>query len=123
MLRGGYILCDEKEGESLNKPESHTKLVNQPENTDSNMTIYANEERKLEFPTSSLVFLHQNKLFNKPIRPKGAQELEYYLEYQPNPEMTPNQTISTRDLICWSFQVARGMDYLTNKKVNSYLFE
>ena len=28
-------------------------------------------------------------------------------------------TISTRDLICWSFQIARGMGYLANRKVRS----
>ena len=26
--------------------------------------------------------------------------------------------ISTRDLLCWSFQIARAMDFLSNKKVN-----
>ena len=28
-----------------------------------------------------------------------------------------NYTFSTRDIISWSFQVARGMDYLASKKV------
>ena len=28
-----------------------------------------------------------------------------------------SQRISTRDLISWSFQIARGMDYLASKKV------
>ena len=28
-------------------------------------------------------------------------------------------SISTRDLICWSFQIARGMEYLVSKKVYS----
>ena len=28
-----------------------------------------------------------------------------------------SQRISTRDLICWSFQIARGMDYLVKKKI------
>lgn len=30
-------------------------------------------------------------------------------------------SISTRDLICWSFQVARGMEYLVSKKVIAIL--
>jgi hypothetical protein len=29
-------------------------------------------------------------------------------------------TMSTADLISWSFQIARGMDYLTSKKVSLY---
>ena len=29
--------------------------------------------------------------------------------------------ISTRDLICWSFQIARGMNFLASKKVLRYL--
>jgi len=28
-----------------------------------------------------------------------------------------NSRITTRDLICWSFQIARGMNHLANKKV------
>ncbi|EFX73005.1 hypothetical protein DAPPUDRAFT_110251 [Daphnia pulex] len=35
----------------------------------------------------------------------------------PEPEVTFNPPISTRDLISWSFQIARGMDYLAGKKV------
>ena len=31
---------------------------------------------------------------------------------------TGNAVISTRDLLCWSFQIARAMDFLSNKKVN-----
>jgi len=30
---------------------------------------------------------------------------------------TGNKIISTRDLICWSFQIARGMDFLASKKI------
>jgi hypothetical protein len=33
------------------------------------------------------------------------------------PEVPFNPPISTRDLISWSFQIARGMDYLATKKV------
>lgn len=28
-----------------------------------------------------------------------------------------NKTINTSDLVCWSFQIARGMDYLSSRKV------
>jgi hypothetical protein len=27
------------------------------------------------------------------------------------------QQLCTRDLICWSFQISRGMEYLQNRKV------
>ena len=32
------------------------------------------------------------------------------------------QPISTKNLISWSFQIARGMDYLSSKKVLQYCF-
>lgn len=30
----------------------------------------------------------------------------------------PNRSLCTRDLICWSFQIARGMGYLASRKVS-----
>lgn len=29
----------------------------------------------------------------------------------------PDQPLCTRDLLCWAFQIARGMDYLARRKV------
>ena len=29
----------------------------------------------------------------------------------------PVRPVSTSDLVCWAFQVARGMDYLVSKKI------
>lgn len=29
-------------------------------------------------------------------------------------------SLTTRDLMCWSFQIARGMDYLASKNVNFF---
>ena len=29
-------------------------------------------------------------------------------------------SVSTRDLVCWSYQVARGMDYLASQQVRKY---
>ncbi len=46
-----------------------------------------------------------------PLEPKS------FWYYQQDPDAILNQTISTRDLVCWSFQIARGMDYLASKKV------
>ena len=37
------------------------------------------------------------------------------------PGVAINPPISTRDLISWSFQIARGMDYLAN--IKSYMIE
>ena len=45
------------------------------------------------------------------------QEPETFWKYGEDPDATSHPTISTRDLISWSFQIARGMDYLTTKKV------
>ena len=46
------------------------------------------------------------------------QELpEWSTNYRSDAEAMPNRSISTRDLVSWSFQVARGMDYLVSKKV------
>ncbi|KAI9559291.1 hypothetical protein GHT06_016080 [Daphnia sinensis] len=36
---------------------------------------------------------------------------------QQDPNSTLNQSISTRDLISWSYQIVRGMDFLASKKV------
>ena len=40
--------------------------------------------------------------------------LNYHADVQ---EEAQRSSISTRDLISWSFQIARGMDYLVSKKV------
>jgi len=37
-----------------------------------------------------------------------------YWQYQQDPDDRP---ISTRDLISWAYQIARGMDYLASRKV------
>jgi len=57
--------------------------------------------------------------------PSSAVELdnqetppEWSLNYQADvQEEAQRSSISTRDLISWSFQIARGMDYLVSKKV------
>jgi hypothetical protein len=47
------------------------------------------------------------------------QSPEWWHNNQQRPDGTLNKIISTRDLISWSFQVARGMDYLSSKKVRA----
>ena len=42
---------------------------------------------------------------------------DWSLNYQADANQGQSQRISTRDLISWSFQIARGMDYLVKKKV------
>jgi hypothetical protein len=45
------------------------------------------------------------------------EEPETFWKYGEDPDATLNPTICTRDLISWSFQIARGMEYLANRKV------
>ncbi len=44
-------------------------------------------------------------------------ESQSFWQYQQDPDVTLTRSISTRDLISWSYQIARGMDYLASKKV------
>lgn len=48
----------------------------------------------------------------------NPEEPQSFWQYQQDPDVTLNRSITTRDLISWSFQVARGMDYLATRKVN-----
>nr|CAH0109047.1 unnamed protein product [Daphnia galeata] len=45
----------------------------------------------------------------------------WHKNQQQEPDATLNKIISTRDLISWSFQIARGMEYLSSKKVKKIL--
>ncbi len=47
-------------------------------------------------------------------------EKEYFWHYHTDQENNLNRSISTRDLICWSYQIASGMNYLSSKKVSFY---
>lgn len=49
---------------------------------------------------------------------EGAQEPESFWFYQQDPESNASRSLSTTDLISWSFQIARGMDYLASRKVS-----
>ena len=44
--------------------------------------------------------------------------IKYEIDQQDTEINRSIKPVSTRDLICWSFQIARGMDYLASKKVN-----
>ncbi|KAK4010925.1 hypothetical protein OUZ56_020047 [Daphnia magna] len=45
------------------------------------------------------------------------QEPKSFWHYQEDSDATLIRSVTTRDLISWSFQIARGMDYLASKKV------
>lgn len=45
------------------------------------------------------------------------EETNSFWHYEQDPGVVSDKVISTRDLICWSFQIARGMDYLARKCV------
>ena len=40
----------------------------------------------------------------------------YRGDYRDEPDQQP---LCTRDLLCWAFQIARGMDYLAKRKVRN----
>jgi hypothetical protein len=51
--------------------------------------------------------------------PENPPDSPSFWQYQQDPDVTLTRSISTHDLISWSYQVARGMDYLASKKVGS----
>ena len=57
--------------------------------------------------------------FVSPVKPIiASEELEPFWQCQQDPDnLDESESICTRDLISWSFQISRGMDYLTSKKV------
>ena len=52
------------------------------------------------------------------IKPNNQQQ-GWIWNYQADDEEENKNSISTRDLIYWSVQIARGMDYLVSRKVDS----
>jgi len=61
-----------------------------------------------------------DKSFNPNSGENSAEQQEipdWCWNYQADLEEIQNRSITSRDLICWSFQVARGMDYLAREKV------
>lgn len=57
--------------------------------------------------------------FVSPVKPIiASEEPEPFWQCQQDPDNPDeSESICTRDLISWSFQISRGMDYLTSKKV------
>lgn len=49
-------------------------------------------------------------LSNNSVQP--AWRSNYKMDYK-----GPQRIVTTTDLVCWSFQIARGMDYLASRKV------
>ena len=68
---------------------------------------------------------HQGEIELKLYQPTSPEDIEsqhpdWMINYRTNDEVDTNcLPISTRELICWSFQIARRMDYLVSKKVQS----
>lgn len=48
--------------------------------------------------------------------------IEKLFECDSTPPTDTGESISTKDLVSWSYQIARGMDYLSGKKVLVYYF-
>ena len=46
-----------------------------------------------------------------------GQALPWRLNYNGDVGDQSSQSLCTRDLLCWSFQIARGMNYLASRKV------
>lgn len=49
----------------------------------------------------------------------GGQYPPWRSNYKGDYRDEPDQPLCTRDLLCWAFQIARGMDYLARRKVIS----
>jgi len=49
----------------------------------------------------------------------GSQYPPWRSNYKGDYRDEPDQPLCTRDLLCWAFQIARGMDYLARRKVIS----
>ena len=62
--------------------------------------------------------LHQGDDDDEPeqMRPDWSCDFQADGE-ETNTSVSSSASLSTRDLICWCFQIARGMDYLVSKKV------
>ena len=49
------------------------------------------------------------------------QQPDWSLNYQSESDNRSGVSFSTNDLISWSFQIVRGMNYLASKKVRSHI--
>jgi hypothetical protein len=60
------------------------------------------------------------KIFSPQIAVQVANDISQFQQSSNNgvqSDETSNRTIKTSDLISWSFQIARGMEFLASKKV------
>ena len=80
-----------------------------------NLTI--SEVNKIQPLTKRVVLLDKNDADQLEQITENHRELEKLLN---NSRETVDR-MRTRDLICWSFQIANGMNHLANKKVYYYL--
>ena len=57
---------------------------------------------------------------NSIVTQNNDEQPEWRMNYQQDDEQSAtisDRIVATRDLICWSFQIARAMDFLGSKKV------
>ncbi|KAI9557942.1 hypothetical protein GHT06_014694 [Daphnia sinensis] len=78
------------------------------------------DERKAHsnasFQMNSSTEILTESIVNISCEPNGTSSKALW-QYHQDPIAVPDKSISTRDLISWAFQIARGMDYLVSKKV------
>ncbi len=76
---------------------------------------FAESQKAVSF---SNTYFHLDGLARDSRGTSRARDTGSFWKYEQDPNaVSKPPALSTRDLISWSFQVARGMDYLASKKV------
>lgn len=89
-----------------------------PTNANFNMSKFSFIEivlRMCYFIYSQILESKSYSMGNKLKTSKSSTAPHWY--YEEGSDVIPCNSLTTRDLMCWSFQIARGMDYLASKHV------